>query len=88
MKSPTKGMNSIKFIAAEVLLRVNEYNKLFVQKSNTSPIIGISNTGAAIKSKASAIIDIPRAEAALNEKDLSSVEFATFSRCMINTCIL
>ena len=48
MKSPTKGMNSIKFIAAEVLLRVNEYNKLFVKKSNTSPIIGISNTGAAI----------------------------------------
>ena len=46
IKSPIIGMNSIVFIAVDTLLLVMEYSKLVIT-SNTSPITGMSNKGAA-----------------------------------------
>lgn len=56
-------MNSARFIMTETLLLVIKYNKPVTMTSNTSPIIGSPNIGAAKKSKISAIIDIPSANA-------------------------
>ena len=57
-------MNSARFITTETLLLVIEYNKPLTMTSNMSPIIGTPNIGAAKKSRISATIDIPSANAA------------------------
>ena len=57
-------MNSARFITTETLLLVIKYNKPAIMTSNMSPIIGTPNIGAAKKSKISATIDIPNANAA------------------------
>ena len=61
-------MNSARFIMTETLLLVIEYNKPVTMTSNTSPIIGTPNIGAAKKSSISATIDIPSASATRNLK--------------------
>lgn len=56
-------MNSARFITTETLLLVIKYNKPVTMTSNMSPIIGTANIGAAKKSRISATIDIPSANA-------------------------
>jgi hypothetical protein len=77
IKSPTKGINSIVFMAEDILLLVIKNNMLVTITSNMSPIIGVLKIGAAMKSTASAIKDIPSAEIDLQLKD------AAFNICMI-----
>lgn len=48
IKSPMNGMNSIVFMAVDILLFVIEYNNPVTNASNTSPRIGASNIGAAM----------------------------------------
>jgi hypothetical protein len=79
MKSPIKGMNLIKFIAADLLFLVIANNKPVIMALGMSPIGGMLRIGPSINSKASAITDIPRAESACHMKDI----FCTFSLCMI-----
>ena len=57
-------MNSERFIPTETLLLVIKNNKPVTMTSNMSPIIGTPNIGAAKKSRISATIDIPSANAA------------------------
>jgi len=79
MKSPIKGMNLIRFIAADLLFLVIANNKPVIMALGMSPIGGMFRIGPQIKSKASAATDIPRAESACHMKDI----FCTFSLCMI-----
>jgi hypothetical protein len=69
-KSPMNGINSIMLIVADILLLVIEYRRVITIASNTSPIMGALNIGAAIWSKASAIIEILRAEITRSFKEL------------------
>ena len=75
MKLPMKGMNLIKFIGGEFLFYISviQSNKPLIMTLGMSPIGGMLRIGPSIKSKASAITDIQRAERALhNEGDFST----------------
>ena len=54
-----KGMNLIKFIVADFLFLVIANNKPVIMALGMSPIGGMLRIGPSIKSKASAITDIP-----------------------------
>ncbi|MDQ6667151.1 MAG: hypothetical protein M3Y53_02870, partial [Thermoproteota archaeon] len=84
MKSPIKGMNLIRFIAADLLFLVIANNKPVIMALGMSPIGGMPRIGPSIKSKASAITDIPRAGRARHTKEI----FSTFSLCMIYQCTI
>ena len=79
MKSPMKGMNLIKFIAVDLLFLVIANNKPVIMALGTSPIGGMLRIGPSIKSKASAITDIPRATSVRDMKN----GFSACSTCMI-----
>lgn len=70
MKLPMKGMNLIRFIAADLLFLVIANNKPAIMALGMSPIGGMLRIGPSIKSKASAITDIPRAQRACHMKDI------------------
>ena len=79
MKSPMKGMNLIKFIAADLLFLVIANNKPVIMALGMSPIGGMLRIGPSIKSKTSAITDIPRATSARDMKN----GLSNCSTCMI-----
>jgi len=64
-----KGMNLIKFIAADLLFLVIANNKPVIMALGMSPIGGMLRISPPIKSKASAIRDIPGAGRARHTKD-------------------
>ena len=73
-------MNLIKFIAADLLFLVIANSRPVIIALGMSPMGGMVRIGPPIKSNASAITEIPRAESARHRKSF----FPSSNLCMIN----